>query len=145
MRVPDHLEIREVPTSVLRAVVTDAARHDQASKGMQELDIDEMWCMELSRAGAKIAFMPRSETNPDHKNWLAHVGEVVNAGLDRATALRALTLEPASVLGVDKRLGSLEKDKDANMLFFSGDPLEPGSKLEAVMLEGRIVFGEVKP
>lgn len=101
--------------------------------------------MELSRAGAKIAFMPRSEINPDHKNWLAHVGEVVNAGLDRDTALRALTLEPASVLGVEKRLGSLEKDKDANMLFFSGDPLEPGSKLEAVMLEGRIVFGEVKP
>ena len=101
--------------------------------------------MELSRAGAKIVFVPRSEVNPDHKNWLAHVGEVVNAGLDRATALRALTLEPAGVLGVDKRLGSLEKDKDANMLFFNGDPLEPGSKLEAVMLEGRIVFGEVKP
>jgi len=73
------------------------------------------------------------------------VGEVVNAGLDRGTALRALTLEPAMLLGVDKRLGSLEKDKDANMLFFSGDPLEPTSKLEAVMLEGRIVSGEVKP
>jgi hypothetical protein len=101
--------------------------------------------MELARAGAKIVFMPRSEANPDHKNWLANVGEVVNAGLDRAIALRALTLEPACVLGVDKRLGSLEKDKDANMLFFNGDPLEPGSKLEAVMLEGRIVFGEVKP
>ncbi len=72
------------------------------------------------------------------------MGEVVNAGLDRCTALRALTLEPATVLGVEKRLGSLEKDKDANMLFFSGDPLEPGSKLEAVMLEGRIVSGEVK-
>jgi len=100
--------------------------------------------MELSKAGAKIVFVPRSETNPDHKNWLANVGEVVNAGLDRNTALSALTLEPATVLGVEKRLGSLEKDKDANMLFFSGDPLEPASKLEAVMLEGRIVFGEVK-
>jgi hypothetical protein len=100
--------------------------------------------MELAKAGARIVFVPRSETSPDHKNWLAHVGEVVNAGLDRCTALRALTLEPAAVLGVDKRLGSLEKDKDANMLFFSGDPLEPASKLEAVMLEGRIVFGEVK-
>ncbi len=100
--------------------------------------------MELSKAGAKIVFIPRSENSPDHKNWLAHVGEVVNAGLDRCTALRALTLEPATELGVEKRLGSLEKDKDANMLFFSGDPLEPGSKLEAVMLEGRIVSGEVK-
>jgi len=101
--------------------------------------------MELSKSGAKIVFVPRSELFPDHKNWLANVGEVVNAGLDRGTALRALTLEPAMLLGVDKRLGSLEKDKDANMLFFSGDPLEPTSKLEAVMLEGRIVSGEVKP
>jgi Amidohydrolase family len=100
--------------------------------------------MELAHAGAKIVFVPRSEMFPDHKNWLANVGEVVNAGLDRDTALRALTLEPAAVLGVDKRLGSLEKDKDANMLFFNGDPLEPASKLQAVMLEGRIVFGEVK-
>jgi hypothetical protein len=100
--------------------------------------------LELNKAGAKIVFVPRSETSPDHRNWLANVGEVVNAGLDRCTALRALTLEPAMMLGVDKRLGSLEKEKDANMLFFSGDPLEPASKLEAVMLEGRIVFGEVK-
>ncbi len=100
--------------------------------------------MELSKAGAKLVFVPRADTLPDHKAWLANVGEVVNAGLDRCTALRALTLEPAMLLGVDGRLGSLEKNKDANLIFFSGDPLEPGSKLEAVMLEGRIVFGEVK-
>jgi hypothetical protein len=100
--------------------------------------------LELHNAGAKIVFVPRSEQSPDHKNWLAHVGEVVNAGLDRCVALRALTLEPAALLGVDKRLGSLEKDKDANLLFFNGDPLEPATKLEAVMLEGRVVYGEVK-
>lgn len=99
---------------------------------------------ELSRSGAKIVFIPRSEAMPDHKNWLANVGEVVNAGFDRALALRALTLEPAALLGVDKRLGSLEKEKDANMVFFSGDPLEVTSKLEAVMLEGKFVYGEVK-
>jgi len=59
-------------------------------------------------------------------------------------ALRALTLEPAAVLGVEARLGSLEKGKDANMIFFDGDPLEPSSRLKAVMLDGRFVFGEVK-
>ena len=101
--------------------------------------------MELARAGAKLVFVPRSDSLADHKAWLSNVGEVVNAGLDRCAALRALTLEPAQLLGVDERLGSLEKNKDANLLFFSGDPLEPSSKLEAVMLEGRVVFGEVKP
>ena len=99
---------------------------------------------ELAKAGAKLVLIPRSDSLLDHKQWLAHVGEVVNAGLDRCTALRALTLEPAGMLGVEGRLGSLEKDKDANMIFFDGDPLEPSSRLQAVMLEGSFVFGEVK-
>jgi len=99
---------------------------------------------DIVEAGGKLAFVPRGDTFNDHKAWLSHVGEVVNAGLDRAVALRALTLEPAAVLGVEARLGSLEKGKDANMIFFDGDPLEPSSRLKAVMLDGRFVFGEVK-
>jgi len=100
---------------------------------------------ELSRAGAKLVFVPRNDTLPDVKVWLMNVAELVANGLDRATALRAVTLEPASLLGVEARVGSLEKGKDANLLFYSGDPLEATSKLEAVMLDGRIVHGEVNP
>jgi hypothetical protein len=95
-------------------------------------------------AGGKLAFIPRGDSFNDHRQWLANVGEVVNAGLDRNVALRAVTLEPASVLGVDQRLGSLEKGKDANMIFYDGDPLEASSRLKAVMLDGKFVFGEVK-
>jgi Amidohydrolase family len=99
---------------------------------------------DIVAAGGKLAFVPRSDSLGDHKAWLSHVGEIVNAGLDRSVALRAVTLEAASVLGVESRLGSLEKGKDANMIFFDGDPLESSSRLKAVMLDGRIVFGEVK-
>jgi hypothetical protein len=101
--------------------------------------------MELGRAGAKVVFIPRNDTLPDLRDWLSHVGELVGAGLDRGTALRALTSEPAALLGVEARLGSLEKGKDANMVFLSGDPFEPQSRIQAVMLDGRFVFGEVKP
>ncbi|MFO1011921.1 MAG: amidohydrolase family protein [Planctomycetota bacterium] len=100
--------------------------------------------MELSKCGAKIVFVPRNDTLMDVKNWLSNVGEMVSASLDRAVALRAVTLEPAELLGVEKHVGSLEKGKDANLLFFDGDPLEPTTKLQAVMLDGRIVHGEVK-
>jgi hypothetical protein len=100
--------------------------------------------MELSKAGAKIVFVPRNDTLPDMKAWLWNVGEMVGAGLDRQIALRAVTLEPAELLHVEKQVGSLEKGKDANMVFYSGDPLEPTSKVQAVMLDGRFVFGEVK-
>lgn len=98
---------------------------------------------ELSRAGAKIVFIPRNDTLNDHKLWLAHVGEIVGAGLARDVALRALTLEPAELLGVGDRLGSLEKGKDANLVFLNGDPFEATTRIQAVMLEGRVVFGEV--
>jgi imidazolonepropionase-like amidohydrolase len=101
--------------------------------------------MELSHAGAKVVFIPRNDTLPDLRDWLPNVGEMVGAGFDRAAALRAVTSEPAALLGLEARLGSLEKGKDANMVFLSGNPFEPTSRIQAVMLEGRFVYGEVKP
>jgi imidazolonepropionase-like amidohydrolase len=99
--------------------------------------------MEFSNAGARIVFIPRNDTMADHKNWLAAVGEMVGAGLKRDVALRAMTLEPAEMLGVGNRVGSLEKGKDANMVFLSGDPFQPSTRIQAVMLDGKFVFGEV--
>jgi imidazolonepropionase-like amidohydrolase len=98
---------------------------------------------ELARAGAKLVFIPRFDTVRDHERWLSHIGELVGAGLERETALRAVTLEAAEVIGMEKKLGSLEKDKTANLVFFNGDPLEVGTRVQAVMLEGQFVFGEV--
>jgi hypothetical protein len=99
--------------------------------------------MELARAGAKIVFVPRDDNLDDMKELLTDVGELIGAGFDREIAIRALTSEPAALLGVGERLGSLEKGKDANLLFLSGDPFEPTTRIEAVMLDGRFVFGEV--
>ncbi|MBL8863703.1 MAG: amidohydrolase family protein [Planctomycetes bacterium] len=98
---------------------------------------------ELAKAGAKVCFTPRSDDLANYKAWLAHVGELVGAGLARDTALRALTLNPAEMLGVGDRVGSLEKGKDANMVFVDGDPFQPATRIQAVMLDGRFVFGEV--
>jgi imidazolonepropionase-like amidohydrolase len=98
---------------------------------------------EFTSAGAKLVFVPRGDTTTAHKNWLRNVGEIVAQGLPRELALRAVTLEPAELMGMGKRLGSLDKDKDANLVFFNGDPFEPTTRVMAVMLEGRIVFGEV--
>lgn len=100
--------------------------------------------MELVQAGAKLVLIPRNDTVNDHKNWLRNVGEMIGAGLDREAALKAVTIEAAAVLGLEKELGSLEKGKTANMVFFNGDPFEVGTQVQAVMLEGEFVFGEVK-
>lgn len=99
---------------------------------------------ELARAGAKVAFIPRSEGQRWLEEWVADVGRLIGQGLPREAALAGLTLEPARALGLEKSLGSLEKDKTANIVFWSGDPFEPSSRVQAVMLEGEFVVGDLR-
>ena len=94
---------------------------------------------ELVRAGAKVALLPREDSVKGHEDWLKDVGRLIAQGLPREAALAAVTLEGARALGLETRLGSLEKEKDANIVFWNGDPFEPASRVQAVMLEGRIV------
>jgi len=96
---------------------------------------------ELARAGVKVAFVPRQDTVSGHEDWLPDVGRLVGQGLPRDAALAGLTLEPARALGLEERLGSLEKEKDANIVLWSGDPLEPSSRVQAVLLAGKFVVG----
>jgi len=98
---------------------------------------------EFARAGAKLVLIPRSDSSTAYGSWLRNVGEIVAAGLDRDVALRALTQEPADLLGLGERFGSLEAGKDANLIFLNGDPFEPGTKVEAVMIGGKFEYGEV--
>lgn len=99
--------------------------------------------MELARAGAKVCFTPRVDELRGYKAWLSNVSELVGAGMTHDTALRALTLNPAEMLSIGDRVGSIEKGKDANFVFLDGDPFQPATRIQAVMLDGNIVFGEV--
>jgi imidazolonepropionase-like amidohydrolase len=63
----------------------------------------------------------------------------VKEGLDAAAALRAVTLTPARVMGVDDRLGSLRPGKAATLCIWSGDPLDVRSRVEAAWIDGRPV------
>ncbi len=61
----------------------------------------------------------------------------VELGLSKESALKALTLDAAKILGVEDRLGSVVKGKDADLLVFDGDPFEPCSRLLGVILNGK--------
>lgn len=63
----------------------------------------------------------------------------VRLGLDKESALKALTFHAAKILGVEDRIGTVEKGKDADLLIFSGDPFSPSSRLEKVLINGKVM------
>jgi imidazolonepropionase-like amidohydrolase len=65
---------------------------------------------------------------------------LVKHGVPRETALRSITLTPARILGLEHRLGSIEKGKDATIAVFSGDPLDARSWVELVLIEGEVAY-----
>ncbi|MFC2158010.1 amidohydrolase [Acidobacteriota bacterium] len=66
----------------------------------------------------------------------------VRGGLDRELAIRAITLSAAEVLGVDDRIGSLEKGKDADLVIFDGDPFHYKSRVIYVLIDGQTIFSQ---
>jgi imidazolonepropionase-like amidohydrolase len=63
-------------------------------------------------------------------------------GLDRNQALKSITLSPAKILKVDQQVGSIENNKDADLVAFNGDPLEFTSAINWVMVNGKIHSAE---
>jgi len=64
----------------------------------------------------------------------------VGQGLDRQTALDAVTTTPADILRLGERVGSLEVGKDGNVVLLSGDPLSITSFVEYVVIEGELAY-----
>jgi imidazolonepropionase-like amidohydrolase len=64
-------------------------------------------------------------------------GMAVAFGLPYDEAMKALTLYPAQIWGVDDQLGSLEVGKTANVVVANGDPLDVKTVVEHVFIRGR--------
>jgi len=94
----------------------------------------------LAAAGVELAIITDHPVIPVHLLAI-QAGLAVREGLDPAAALRAITLTPARVLGLDDQLGSLEPGKHATLCVGAGDPLDGRSRVERAWIEGRQVFG----
>jgi imidazolonepropionase-like amidohydrolase len=93
----------------------------------------------LAAAGVTIAITTDHPVVPI--NFLVHQASLaVKYGLDRDTALRALTINPAVIIGVDDRLGSIEAGKDADLVIWSGDPLDVLSRVEHAFIDGAEIY-----
>jgi imidazolonepropionase-like amidohydrolase len=86
----------------------------------------------LAGAGVRFAMV----SNGEFTEFAANLRRAVAAGLARDRALRAITLEPATLLGVADRLGSIETGKIANLTIVSGDLFADGGRVTQVFIDG---------
>ena len=88
----------------------------------------------LHQAGVVIAM-----SGPD---LLEQARFAVRFGLPEDSALRAITIEPAKLLGIEDRVGSLAVGRDADLVVLSGDPFEFTTDVQAVIVDGTLIDEE---
>jgi imidazolonepropionase-like amidohydrolase len=64
----------------------------------------------------------------------------IRGGLDPEQALKAITIDPARLLGIDDRVGSVETGKDADLVLYDGSPFSSTTKVVAVLVDGKIAY-----
>ncbi len=89
-------------------------------------------------AGVRVCV--HSDSSEQVQRLWIEAAKMMAAGLPRPEAVKALTLNPAWVLGVDSRIGSLEAGKDADLALFSGDPFSVFTRVDATWIDGKRVF-----
>ncbi|MGB0715297.1 MAG: amidohydrolase family protein [Phycisphaerae bacterium] len=95
----------------------------------------------LINEGVKVAFQSGYESYvPKTRVLLFEAGIAAANGLSFDQALRAITLTPAEILGIDQRVGSLTAGKDGDVALYDGDPFEYTTHCVAVVGEGRVIF-----
>jgi imidazolonepropionase-like amidohydrolase len=88
----------------------------------------------LAHAGVKFALYSGGPINP--KDQMKAVRRAIEHGLSAEDALRAMTLSPAEMFGLEDRLGSIDKGKIANLVIADGDLFGEKTKIKFVFVDG---------
>ncbi|MCH2143082.1 MAG: amidohydrolase family protein [Phycisphaerales bacterium] len=129
--VADLLVREDVPVIVRGVHRYPSARHRSPSEP-HELPA------RLRDLGVTFCIAPRDR--PAHlRNLPHHAATAVANGLTPEEGLRSITINPAVILGIDDRLGSLEPGKSATLLVTTGDPLQIRTEVQRAWIDGRPV------
>jgi imidazolonepropionase-like amidohydrolase len=99
----------------------------------------------LKAAGIPVALQSGYEPYvPKTRVLLFEVGMAAANGLSMRDALATVTIDAARILGIDKRVGSLEVGKDADLALYDGDPFEWTTHCVGTIIDGKVVSGAIR-
>lgn len=76
----------------------------------------------------------------EERDYIEQASIINHYGMPDEAALQAVTINPAKILGIDNRVGSIDVGKDADLTVWTGNPLELTSKADRVFIDGKPVY-----
>lgn len=136
-RVADRLKEHDIPVII-------GGVHYLPARRWEAYDAPFTNALKLYEAGVELCIGERrvwleGGGGSNVRNLPYHAATAAAYGLPKEEALKAITLYPARILGVEDRLGSLETGKDATLIVTDGDPLEIMTRVELAFIQGRPV------
>ncbi len=129
-KVASQLKEKNIP--VIIGPVTDLPNNED-----DDYDINYSHAAKLHKAGVRFAFQTADAAYV--RNLPYQAGTSAAFGLPKDEALKAVTIYPAQIFGVDKLLGSIEAGKMANLIVTDGDPLEFKTSVKHMFINGKPV------
>jgi len=139
-RMPDELKTSGVP--VLVSVKWPAApaskedREEQPLRVIRDRQLAPTSPAALAKSGATFALVSGAGKSGD---FIPGIRKAIDNGLSADDALRATTLSPARIFGIDRQLGSLDKGKIANIVISDKPIFEEKAKVTRMLIDGREV------
>jgi imidazolonepropionase-like amidohydrolase len=135
-KIASELAKRNIPVTL---TITDSP-----GGKLEATQVDLQAAAILDKAGVKVAVNTDDYINSS-RFLLREAALTIRGGLGEETALRALTINPAAMLDLQNRVGSLEPGKDADFVVLSGSPFSVYTKVLETWIEGEKVFDRSRP
>ncbi|GGG90638.1 amidohydrolase [Silvibacterium dinghuense] len=96
------------------------------------------------KAGIRVAL--KSDSNDHIRRLNQEAGKMIRyGGVSEEDALKMITLNPAWIIGVDDKVGSIDTGKDADLVLWNMDPLSTYARAEKVYIDGDLFFDDSLP
>ncbi|GAA0115552.1 amidohydrolase [Clostridium senegalense] len=135
-----HLIVDYLKNQNLKGIIVGPTLSDRSKVELQNLTFKTPYL--LNRAGIKVSLMTDHPVIP--LQYLPICAALAaREGMDDEEALRSITINPAKTLDICHRVGSIEKNKDADIIIYNGHPFDLRNKVKFVMINGEIIKNEL--